>query len=227
MRRRHLLLAAPAAFAAALCATTAVAGTPRKTAPKPAPIEIKIVDLSERFVEFYNAANQPGVDEAARWKLWKTRYGFAAVPPGAEGDTLARSLLNEAWPRYPEVIDRVIAGYGGMRPSPERLARAAADLLKLDRPMHLRIQAYVGFLEGNAFTVGNRGEVRVSIPLEDAPEHRAINAAHELTHAVHITLGALDIHNEDIDAMASDEFVNIGRGQFYSVFVWPLILIHR
>ncbi|QSI78108.1 DUF2268 domain-containing putative Zn-dependent protease [Niveibacterium microcysteis] len=173
----------------------ALAGTKKPHKAQPArteQVQVQVNDLSERFIDFYNAANKPGVTETQRWKLWRTHYGFGAVPPGQAGEAVAQAMLADAWPRYPAVMDRIVAGYGGMRPSPERQVRSIADLLKLNQPLHLRITAYVGFLEGNAFTLGNRGEVRVAIPLEDAPEHRAITAAHELTHAVHIALGALD-----------------------------------
>ncbi|GAA5179530.1 hypothetical protein GCM10025771_21790 [Niveibacterium umoris] len=179
-----------------LAAADASAARKGKAAPgRAAPadyVHVSINDLSERFIGFYNDANKPGISEAQRWTLWTRQYGFGALPSGPDGEAQARALLAEAWPHYPEAMDRIVAGYGGMRPAPERQARAAAELLKLDQPMHLRITAYVGFLDGTAFTIGNRGEVRVAIPIDDSPEHRAIVAAHELTHAVHITLGALE-----------------------------------
>lgn len=202
MKARSLTLLGLLCAALSLPGTAALAAAPKaKPKAKPAKpaaaspashVEIKVNDLSERFIDFYNEASQPGVDAEQRWKLWQTRYGFSAMPNDDAGMAMARALFEAAWPRYPEVMDRIITGYAGMRPSPERLARAAADLLKLDQPMRLRLVAYVGFLEGNGFTLGNRGEVRVAIPIEDAPEHRAITAAHELTHAVHISLGALE-----------------------------------
>ena len=181
-----------------LFATGSATAAKAKSKPKPAAatpaqlVEVKINDLSERFIGFYNEASKPGISEAQRWKLWQTQYGFSAMPTDAAGNEAARAMLTAAWPHYPEVMDRIVAGYAGMKPSPERQARAAAELLKLDQPMRLRLVAYVGFLEGNGFTLGNRGEVRVAIPIEDPPEHRAITAAHELTHAVHISLGALE-----------------------------------
>lgn len=178
-----------------VCPVAARAAKGKAAAPHVAPAEfvhVTINDLSDRFIGFYNEANKPGVSEAQRWALWTRQYGFGVMPPGPDGAAQTRALLADAWPHYPEVMDRIVAGYGGMRPSPERQARAAAELLKLDQPLRLRIVAYVGFLDGNAFTRGNRGEVRVAIPLDDVPEHRAIMAAHELTHAVHIALGALE-----------------------------------
>ncbi|MCX9157997.1 DUF2268 domain-containing putative Zn-dependent protease [Niveibacterium sp. 24ML] len=202
MKRRSVLLLTLLCAALGLAAPPALAAAakakPRKQTATPAPtspashVEIKVNDLSERFIGFYNEASKPGLDADQRWKLWQTQYGFSAMPNDPAGMAMARALLDAAWPRYPEVMDRIVTGYAGMRPSPERQARAAAELLKLDQPMRLRLVAYVGFLEGNGFTLGNRGEVRVAIPIEDAPEHRAITAAHELTHAVHISLGALE-----------------------------------
>ena len=156
-------------------------------------IELHVEDLSSRFVDFYNAASEPGIDEPHRWALWQQRYGFAAVPPDERGQAAARDMLREAWPEYPKAIDRILAGYGGMRPSPESQLRAAAELLKLDRPLKVTILAYVGMFEGNAFTTAtDKGQVTVALPIEDEPRHRAVTAAHELTHAVHIALGSLD-----------------------------------
>jgi hypothetical protein len=158
-----------------------------------ADIEVRVEDLSSRFVDFYNAASEPGVDEPRRWALWQQRYGFAAVPADARGQAQARQMLREAWPLYPKAIDRILAGYGGMRPSPESQLRAAAELLKLDRPLKVTILAYVGMFEGNAFTTAvEKGQATVALPIEDEPQHRAVTAAHELTHAVHIALGSLD-----------------------------------
>jgi len=154
-------------------------------------ITLRTEDFSAQFIQFYNAANQPDVDEARRWALWNQYYGFATVPPGDAGRNMAREMLKQVWPQYQKAIDRIVTGYGGMRPSPEGQVRAVADLLELDKPLKLVIFAYVGMFEGNAFTAENNGEVTVALPIEDAPEHRAIAAAHELTHAVHIALGPL------------------------------------
>ncbi|WP_341675806.1 DUF2268 domain-containing putative Zn-dependent protease [Niveibacterium sp. SC-1] len=190
-------------------------------APTP---RVRVTDLTGNFVAFYNAANAPGVDAEKRFALWQQHYGFAAVPAGENGQVLARALLDQAWPRYAAAMDRIIVGYGGMRPSPENQLHAAAELLKLDRPLKLHVLAYVGMFEGNAFTQVSNGEVTVALPVEDPPDHRAVSAAHELTHAVQIALGTLPgadaplaslVMAEGLAMHASRELVPGGKPERY------------
>lgn len=53
-------------------------------------LTIRTTDLTPRFLDFYRAAGQPGVGPEERWALWRERYGFAAVPPTAQGMAMAR-----------------------------------------------------------------------------------------------------------------------------------------
>lgn len=50
--------------------------------------------LQPRFLDFHAAAQ--GLDTDARWTAWQDRYGFGAVPPGPEGEAVARRLLDAA-----------------------------------------------------------------------------------------------------------------------------------
>jgi hypothetical protein len=85
--------------------------------PKPAPINLEIADKSQSFLQFYAAASQPGVDEAERWALWQKMYHFAAVPPTPEGERMARSMLDKAWPRYAAAMPVIRSG-GRVNSSP-------------------------------------------------------------------------------------------------------------
>src|SRR5690606_26832582 len=65
------------------------------------PHELDVIDLTPRFLDFYERASHEGLDPDARWTLWQEAYGFAAVPPTPEGSRAARALLDAAWDRYP------------------------------------------------------------------------------------------------------------------------------
>jgi hypothetical protein len=154
-------------------------------------LEVRVNDLTPQFLRFYEAAVAEEADADRRWELWQEHYGFAALPPVAERDSLARAMLDEAWERYPEVIDRVRAGVAAMDPAPEPALRQVAELLEADRPITVDLLVYVGMLEGNAFFAAQEGQLFVAIPIEDDPEHRGRTLVHEFTHAVHHVLAGL------------------------------------
>jgi uncharacterized protein YjaZ len=93
-------------------------------------------------------------------------------------------MLDAAWPRYPEVLGRIRAGAAGMQPAPEPTLRAVAGLLGADT-ITVRLLAYVGLREGNAFTNASRGLLTVYVPVEEDPAWRELVMVHEMTHAVH------------------------------------------
>ncbi|HEX6372952.1 MAG TPA: hypothetical protein VF006_28775 [Longimicrobium sp.] len=146
-------------------------------------VTLQVTDLSPRFLTFYEAAAQADPDR--RFALWKEHYGFAALPPVPEADSMARAMLDAAWPRYPEVMDRIRAGAAGMQPAPEPTLSAVADLLGVTDTITVRLLAYVGAREGNAFTNASRGLITVYVPVEEDPAWRELVMVHEMTHAVH------------------------------------------
>jgi hypothetical protein len=161
-----------------------------QSAPAPE-VALRVTDLTPRFLRFYDAAVEESADADRRWVLWKEHYGFAALPPVPERDSLARGLLDAAWPRYPEVIDRIRAGVAGMDPAPEPVLRQVAELLELDQPIEVDLLAYVGAREKNAFFMTAQGRPTVAIPVEEDAEWRTTTLAHEFTHAVHNRLAGL------------------------------------
>jgi hypothetical protein len=159
-------------------------------AAAPAPqVSITVKDLTPKFLTFYRTASatHPGPD--ARFELWKRDYGFAAVPPTPDGDAIARRLLDKAWPDYPPLIGRIEKGAAGIEPSPETSLRRVAALLRPETPVHITLLAYVGAMEGNAFTMGQDGKATVAVPVEQSPRERGPIMAHEFTHAVQIVMG--------------------------------------
>ena len=146
-------------------------------------VTLQVTDLSPKFLAFYEAAAQADPDR--RFALWKEHYDFAALPPVPQRDSMARAMLDDAWPRYPQVMERIRAGAAGMLPAPEPTLRAVADLLGATDTMTVRLLAYVGAREGNAFTSASRGLITVYVPVEEEPAWRELVMVHEMTHAVH------------------------------------------
>ena len=83
-------------------------------------------DLRQKFLTFYNEATKEKASPDKRWELWKKDYDFAAVPPTPEGEEIAKKLLNDAWSRYPAVLDRIREGAAGLTPDPHATIRSIA-----------------------------------------------------------------------------------------------------
>jgi len=77
---------------------------------------LEIVNRVDGFRRFYAKAAVSPLDADARYALWKREGGTAAVPPGPDGEAMARRLLDAAWPRYPDLMPKV-----------DELTRAAED----------------------------------------------------------------------------------------------------
>lgn len=147
-------------------------------------VTLQVTDLSPKFLAFYDAAAAEP-DAGRRFALWKEHYDFAALPPVPQRDSLARVLLDEAWPRYPQVMERIRAGVAGMQPAPEPTLRAVAGLLGVTDTITVRLVAYVGGLERNAYFYQMNGPLTVAMPLEEDAAWRELVMVHEMTHAVH------------------------------------------
>ena len=164
------------------------AGWPAAVGPR---VSLEVEDRTPKFLAFYRAATIEPLSEPQRWLLWKRMYDFAAVPPGVGGDTIARRLLSDAWPRYPEVMSRIRDD----PPAVANMARAMLDtlapLLGVDRPLAVRLLIYVGALEPNAFTVMTDSVATVAVPVERPADERMMLMTHELTHALNLSLAHL------------------------------------
>jgi hypothetical protein len=151
-----------------------------------------VLDIDNRvpkFETFYADATEAPLSADARFELWQKEDGLAAVPPGPEGDKLARQLLDAAWDRYPALVPKLDMLERGA----EDEGRASFDkinelLATKDDTVHSRLVLYVGQFDDNAFTVPSTDgkPVTVFMPVENAILKIAL--AHELTHSVHIQL---------------------------------------
>ena len=117
-------------------------------------------------------------------------YHFAAVPPTPQGEKMARTLFDQAWPRYPSVLERIRGGAASVTPGADQQLKAVAALLRPDKPIHIELLVYVGGLEDNAFTVAYEGQITTAIPIESPPDTREMLMTHEFTHAVQIGMGS-------------------------------------
>src|SRR5207302_6487668 len=111
-----------------------------------------VKDLTPKFLKFYDEATKENASPERRWELWKKDYDFAAVPPTPEGEEMARKILDEAWRKYPAVLDRIRAGAKSITPDPQATVRAIAELLRPEHAVNVTLLVYVGGLDGNAFT---------------------------------------------------------------------------
>jgi hypothetical protein len=174
----------------ALIALAAFVPEPRTRTPRHPSWVVMVEDVSPKFVDFYDAAAQPGVTPDQRWALWKSKYGFAAVPPIPTRDKIAREQLEEAWPKYASAMPRLRRGAAGLAPNPQLRLNAVASLLGAQVPLRIRLIAFVGYFHRNAFATGfQKGVSTIAIPLEDSDREHALDMTHEFTHAVQRQIG--------------------------------------
>lgn len=186
---------------AALLLTSLVAANAQTAAPAPPPapdvpaspsVSLDVVDLTPKFLAFYDEAQKEKANPDQRWELWKKLYGFAAVPPTPEGQAIARKLLDAAWPKYPAALDRIRQGAQAIVPTPQDALEQVSTLLAVDVPLDVRLFVYVGGFEGNAFTAPAKdGGAIVAIPVEE--EHPGLLMTHELTQAVEAEQAGLSL----------------------------------
>ena len=171
---------------------SSAAPPPASTTPRSS--HIVLVDLTAKFLTFYDSALalQPNADD--RFALWKRLYGFAAVPPTPFGDTLARRLLEAAWDRYPSALNRIRGGYRGMGIDADSILIAVTSLLGCGQSTRVQVTAFVGAFDQNAFAYVDRsGLPTIAIPIESGDARRSL--VHEFTHAVHRAAGCADIRS--------------------------------
>ena len=175
----------------AIATAIALAATPHHAAAQ-SNVSVKVVDLTPKFVAFYEQALKENADSERRWALWEQLDNFAAVPPIAAGKQMARKLLDSAWARYPAAMDRIRAGAGALQPAPQPILEQVATLLGSgDAAVQIALIVFVGGFESNAFTGGRtNGVTMIAVPVEDSDEQHRIAMTHEFTHAVQAALGS-------------------------------------
>ena len=101
----------------------------------PSVLNLTVKDLTPKFMQFFDEATRENASPERRWELWKKDYDFAAVPPTAQGEAMAKQMLTEAWPRYPAAIGVIGKGAAGLTPDPHATFQAIAGLLRPSEPV--------------------------------------------------------------------------------------------
>lgn len=151
---------------------------------------VQVRDLSPRFLDFYRTAIADGASPDRRWEIWKEKYDFAAVPPIAAGQAIARQWLDEAWPKYQAKLLRITAGAADIVPSPQTKLAEVVSLLHPSDSGQVQVTVFVGTFHHDAFASGKiNGVWRIAIPLEESNTEMALSMTHEFTHAVQRSSG--------------------------------------
>lgn len=144
---------------------------------------VEVMDLVPKFLNFYKLANKDGIDEDARWTMWKELYNFAAVPPGEEGQTVAKKLLNDAWDKYEQNLS-VIEKWTPEEGKVQTYLTKVKALLGCDQPINFVVIYFVGGFENNPFVAPfDKERLALCLPIENGDSD--IYLVHELTHIVH------------------------------------------
>ena len=168
----------------ATCACTMPSRSGSGRTPSPAVSPVEVVDLTPRFLAFYDSATVLHADADERWNLWRSLYHFAAVPPTPFGDSLARRLLDSSWARYASALPVIRRGAVGLGISADTALQRVVGILQCGDTVRVRLTVFVGGFEANAFAFGVRdGKANIAIPVEAGIPSRSI--IHEMTHAVH------------------------------------------
>ncbi|HWD26419.1 MAG TPA: DUF2268 domain-containing putative Zn-dependent protease [Rhizomicrobium sp.] len=151
-----------------------------------------IVDRVGKFQTFYVDATRAALTGDARFALWQKEDGIAAVPPGPDGDAMARTLLDAAWDRYLPLMTQLPSlTVQAELDAREAFVRINTLLKTKDVPIHSRLVLYVGQFDDNAYTLPpmNGAPATTLMPVENS--RLRLILAHELTHTVHIHLAGV------------------------------------
>lgn len=145
--------------------------------------KIELLNLVPKFLAFYQMANKSDIDKEKRWILWEKHYNFAAIPPGEEGKTIARNLLDEAWNTYSEHLTMLENWEPNLEKVKEYLTKVK-KLLGYDQSINLVVVYFVGGFENNPFVAPfDENRLALCLPIENGESD--IFLSHELTHIVH------------------------------------------
>ncbi|MEO7207272.1 MAG: DUF2268 domain-containing putative Zn-dependent protease [Steroidobacteraceae bacterium] len=151
-----------------------------------------ILDVDNRvgkFEKFYGDATAKPMDGTARFQLWQKEDGLAAVPPGPDGEAMARKLLDDAWDKYPALVSQLpVLTKTAADTARIMFAKDNAILETANDPIHSRLILYVGQFDNNAFTMPAMDGRPVTVLMSVENTNLKLILAHELTHSIHLQL---------------------------------------
>ncbi len=157
-----------------------------------APHQLEIVDRVAKFQAFYAEATAATLTSDARFALWQKDYGIAAVPPGPEGDAMARRLVDGAWANYPALVPKLPDMLRGAAASAnDSFARINALFETQDVAIHSRVVFFVGQFDNNAYSMPPMGDKAATVMMPVENGRLQLILAHELTHTIHIQLAGV------------------------------------
>lgn len=150
---------------------------------------IEVINKVPKFIDFFDRSREEYLDQEGRFELWKETYNFAAVPPGEDGQRLAKTLLDNAWIKYEYNIN-MIRQWKPEKGRLEKYLEEIKELLGCREPVELVVIYFVGGFEGNPFVAPyDKNRSALCLPIEtDVSE---IVLYHELTHIVHHKMAGL------------------------------------
>ncbi|WP_449354993.1 DUF2268 domain-containing putative Zn-dependent protease [Virgibacillus natechei] len=155
-------------------------------------VNLEVVNLVPKFLDFFELANHEDVNESERWNLWKEHYNFAALPPGY--DKQARKQLNQTWVKYQANIDQ-IRNWKPDQIKFERIFKEIKTLLGSDEDIPFVIVFFVSAFDNSAFVAPyDEYKSMLCLPIEN--QLSDIIFVHELTHIVHAETASLEMNWE-------------------------------
>src|SRR5690606_2710723 len=143
------------------------------------------LDMTERFLRFYERASRPGTSMDERWRLWRKMGRFAPVPTTPDGMKRAREMFEAVWPRYGQSLDAIAAGGAAVR---EAAPGVLGDVMQLlacrGRTLPPVLVVFGGFFENNGFVERSGGLDVFGIPAGWAARQGGRSMRREFTRLV-------------------------------------------
>jgi hypothetical protein len=140
-------------------------------------LEASVEDASAEFLRLYAEMSKPEQTAETRLALWKQQYELKGVPQ-------SDAAFAAAWPRYASALERIKAGFEGIKPGPVQVLSRMAGAARFTQPLKLVMLSYVGSFDQPARIINRGEELVLALPLELDPQLLAAQAAHALAELV-------------------------------------------
>ena len=181
---------------------------------------LQVTNLVPKFEAFYREVGALSLTPDQRWDMWREKYGFAAVPPTPEGQTLARKQLDAVWSRYTVLVPTMYAREAQAELAAREMLPKVESLLNPGgTPTPVKLILFVGQFDGNEFTSPPQsadGPAVVVMPVETDNIRFAL--AQEFAHAVQISIDHLQ---NGFEAPLAETILTVGLAMHATKQVLP------